>query len=129
MAGIVGARLARGKQFSLEITTFVTGQIDHQCKFVLGRADSGTIHALRAMRPGTAKAHGQPVNVFGLFQFGPFMAPNHSLGELGSRLHSKIGKLMLLAIGLYIAGALKHHFIDGTVALRRILGSPIGVAD
>ena len=73
--------------------------------------------------------HGQPVNVFGLFQFGPFMAPNHSLGELGSSLHSKIGKLMLLAIGLHIAGALKHHFIDGTVALRRMLGSQISVAD
>ena len=57
------------------------------------------------------------------------MAPNHSLGELGSSLHSKIGKLMLLAIGLHIAGALKHHFIDGIVGLRRMLGSQISVAD
>ena len=73
--------------------------------------------------------HGQPINVFGLFQFDPFIAPNHTLGALGGSLHSKIGKLMLLAIGLHTAGALKHHFIDGTATLRRMLGAQISVAN
>ncbi len=50
---------------------------------------------------------------------------NADLAKLGHQMHGALAKIMILAIILHVAGALKHVFVykDGT--LRRMLGGKI----
>lgn len=43
-------------------------------------------------------------------------------GNVGQTLHEYIGYLLILAIVLHVAGALKHHLIDKDATLLRMLG-------
>ena len=55
-------------------------------------------------------ADGQPVPV------------NATLATVASAVHGITAKLVLVALALHIAGALKHHFIDRDSTMRRMLG-------
>lgn len=51
----------------------------------------------------------------------PFVPKDVALAELASTLHHLFLWVLGGALGLHIAGALKHHFIDGDATLRRML--------
>ncbi|MFC3051489.1 cytochrome b [Kordiimonas pumila] len=76
---------------------------------------------------------------FGIFGF-EIMAPNPdpaNPGEalplnaftagIGHEMHEILGFVMMAAIALHIAGALKHHLIDKDETLKRMLGKTIDV--
>ena len=44
------------------------------------------------------------------------------MAETGHEIHVILGKVMLVAIGFHIVGALKHHIIDKDNTLKRMLG-------
>lgn len=68
----------------------------------------------------------RPVAVFGVTIIPQVLAQKHDLlAKIGGASHSIIGKLILLAIALHIAGALKHHFVDRDGTMRRMLGARI----
>lgn len=51
---------------------------------------------------------------------GKAIALNGTIAELGGFIHTMIPPLVILAIVLHIAGALKHHFVDKDVTLKRM---------
>ena len=53
---------------------------------------------------------------------GEAIAINEQMAGLGHEVHEILGKVMMVAIGLHIIGALKHHFIDKDNTLKRMLG-------
>lgn len=53
------------------------------------------------------------------------MALNESLAGLGHNLHGIIGYVLVAAILLHVAGALKHHIVDGDGTLKRMLGKKV----
>jgi len=53
---------------------------------------------------------------------GEAIALNERMAELGHEVHETLGKVMMVAIGLHIVGALKHHFIDKDNTFKRMLG-------
>lgn len=62
-----------------------------------------------------------PVNVFGFFTLPPLVGPNEELAHRMEMVHEYLGYGLILAVGLHIAGALKHHVIDRDVTLLRML--------
>lgn len=83
---------------------------------------------LTGMLFSAASGHG--FGIFGLELFAANHAPNGSdviahsefWADLGHEMHEILGYTMLLAVGLHVAGALKHHFIDKDQTLLRMLG-------
>ena len=67
---------------------------------------------------------GHPIDVFGLFTIGPWQK-NDGLHEVGEAIHGLGGKLLILAVVLHVAGALKHHIVDRDGTLRRMLGASV----
>jgi cytochrome b561 len=75
-------------------------------------------------------AGGYGVSVFGLeiiaAQFDPItkeaIPHNAQLSGFMRETHEIAGWTIIVAIGLHIAGAIKHHFIDKDNTLRRMLG-------
>ena len=51
------------------------------------------------------------------------IAINKSVGEFAGWLHGAFGWILIGALVLHIAGALKHHLIDRDGTLRRMLGA------
>ena len=79
-------------------------------------------------------AGGFGVSVFGLelVAFNPSpsnpqeaLALNESLAFVGHVMHSLGGKVLIVAVLLHIAGALKHHLVDKDGTLQRMLGKEI----
>ncbi len=50
---------------------------------------------------------------------------NALLAQIGAILHTIVGDIIIIALILHIAGALKHHIIDKDGTLKRMLGSHI----
>lgn len=50
---------------------------------------------------------------------------NETLAGIGKAMHGLGGKLMMAAVLLHIAGALKHHLIDKDFTLKRMLGKEV----
>ncbi len=69
-------------------------------------------------------AGGKPVDVLGLFTVAAW-PKNETLHEVGEAIHGLGGKLLILAIVLHVAGALKHHLVDRDGTLRRMLGASV----
>ncbi len=67
--------------------------------------------------------NGRAIDVLGLFTI-PAGAKNELLHEIGEAIHGAGGKLLLIAIALHVAGALKHHVVDRDRTLARMLGRP-----
>jgi len=51
----------------------------------------------------------------------PFVPKDAALSELTSTLHYVLQWVLIGAISLHLAGALKHHLLDGDATLRRML--------
>ena len=71
---------------------------------------------------------GYPLPVFGLFTIGPFEKVE-LLSELGHIGHELGGKLLIAAILLHVAGALKHHIIDKDDTIKRMTGKKVELRD
>lgn len=64
---------------------------------------------------------GRPVNVFGLFTI-PSGPKVDWISSLSYGLHGVLAFVVIGAVGLHVAGALKHHFVDRDTILLRMLG-------
>jgi cytochrome b561 len=64
---------------------------------------------------------GPPTNVFGLFTI-PAGPKVEWINSLSYGVHGVLAFAMIAAVGLHVAGALKHHFVDRDTTLLRMLG-------
>ena len=64
-----------------------------------------------------------PNSFFGLFEFPHLVEKNEELFKLTRSVHSIFAYMLILAIGLHIVGALKHHIIDKDNTLKRMGGN------
>lgn len=77
---------------------------------------------------------GHGVDVFGLeivarnpdpLDANKALAHNAAIAGAAHEVHEILGKIMMAAVALHIAGALKHHIADKDGTLRRMLGKPV----
>jgi cytochrome b561 len=68
-----------------------------------------------------SSARSFPVSWFGKFQLPDLVAPNHILFQQMQNLHRTLFMVLVAVAFLHIAGALKHHFIDRSDVLLRML--------
>jgi cytochrome b561 len=68
-----------------------------------------------------SSAKGIPVVYLGLFQLPDLLDKDKALGELLAGIHQMLNFGLLLLVGMHIAAALKHHFIEHDATLRRML--------
>ncbi|MFA7243586.1 MAG: cytochrome b [Sulfuricellaceae bacterium] len=68
-----------------------------------------------------SSAKGFPVVYLGLVQLPDLVSKNAELGDLLKALHTALNYGLLALLGLHVAAALKHHFIDRDATLRRML--------
>ncbi len=69
---------------------------------------------------------GYGVSFFGLFELAPLFDKNHDLAEVFEEIHESIVPVVFVLLGLHIAGALKHHFMDKDETVQRI--SPVALS-
>ena len=50
---------------------------------------------------------------------------NKTLAGFSHETHEIVGNVMIVAIGLHLIGALKHHIIDKDGTLRRMFGTSL----
>ena len=85
---------------------------------------------------GMSIAGGSGVDIFGLVlvpeNLNPdpaardrFMPINETAAEINAEVHEIVGNIMIIAVLLHIAGALKHHIMDKDGTLRRMLGKTV----
>ena len=68
----------------------------------------------------------RPISVFGVQVIPQLLAErNKEVGGLFHEAHEWLGWMLLGAVALHIAGALKHHVIDGDGTLKRMLGARV----
>ena len=84
------------------------------------------LYALLLLVPATGWLHHAATEGFApiLWPLGqglPFVPRDAGLAEFFAALHGALQWLLLAALGLHVAGALKHHLIDGDATLRRML--------
>jgi len=68
-----------------------------------------------------SSAKGFPVVYLGLVQLPDLVGKNVELAELFKGVHQVLNFGLLALVGLHVAAALKHHFIDRDATLRRML--------
>lgn len=66
-------------------------------------------------------AAGFPVVYLGLVELPPLMSPNPEWKEFLKESHELLTTAMLVLVGLHLAAALKHHFINKDGVLQRML--------
>jgi cytochrome b561 len=66
-------------------------------------------------------AAGLPASFFGLITLPNLVAPNEELRLLFQQVHQWLGYALIAIIGLHVAAALKHHFINKDDVLRRMI--------
>ena len=66
-------------------------------------------------------AAGFPVVYLGLFELPTIIGPNPELKPLLKVLHEMLTTVILVVVGLHVAAALKHHFIDKDGTMQRML--------
>lgn len=68
----------------------------------------------------------RPISLFGMPFIPQLLATkNETLAAIGKGGHAILGKLIILAIVVHVAGALKHHIVDRDGTLRRMLGARV----
>jgi len=58
---------------------------------------------------------------FGFFSLPLPIAPNKNLAMLMNQSHKTIAWILIVLLVFHVAGAIKHHFIDKDVVLKRML--------
>lgn len=71
-----------------------------------------------------SSAGGYPVKVFG-FPIPDLIEKNPDFGKLMNQSHMIFGYMLIAAILLHVAGALKHHFVDKDNTLKRMMAKPM----
>lgn len=88
-------------------------------------ATHGLLYMLMLAVPVTgwlmSSAKGFPVVFLGLVPLPDLVAKNQALGELFLAAHQSLNYALLALVGLHVAAALKHHFIDRDATLARML--------
>ncbi len=70
----------------------------------------------------SAASKGKPVSIFGLFEVPALpVTLNKATAGTFNDLHSTLGWLIVALLGLHVAGALKHQFVDHDGTLRRMI--------
>ena len=62
-----------------------------------------------------------PLKWFGLFPLPSLGGPDKELKHLAEEVHEWLSWAIVVLVLLHVAGALKHHFVDRDVVLRRML--------
>jgi cytochrome b561 len=57
---------------------------------------------------------------FGVLPLPDLVGKNKELGDLLKEVHEMLNFGLLLLVGAHVAGALKHHFVEGDDTLRRM---------
>ena len=88
---------------------------------------------LSGMMMSAMGGHGISVFGFELFHHNPdplnpdkALPLNADMAKAGAAIHEWVAFILIGAVFLHIAGALKHHIIDGDGTLKRMLGKNIG---
>ena len=68
-----------------------------------------------------SSAKGYTVNYFGLFELPDLVEKDKALGHLLKEIHEFLANGLMLLVGLHIAAALKHQWIDKDGLLSRML--------
>jgi len=68
-----------------------------------------------------SSAKGFPVVYLGLVQLPDLIGKDADLAERLHDIHAALNFALLALVGLHVAAALKHHFIDRDATLRRML--------
>lgn len=68
-----------------------------------------------------SSAKGYPVVYLKLWQLPDLVHKNKELGEILADVHAVLAWSLAAVVGLHLAGALKHHFIDRDDTLRHML--------
>lgn len=71
-------------------------------------------------------AGGHGVAVFGIQLIAPTDDKIPALAGLAHEAHEIIGFILIATVILHVAGALKHHVLDGDGTLKRMLGVKVG---
>lgn len=66
-------------------------------------------------------AGGHAVSFFGWFDLPSLLGQNEMLHETAEEAHGALAAILVAAIALHVAGALKHHFLDRDATLTRML--------
>ena len=74
-----------------------------------------------------SSAKGFPVVYMGLVQLPNLVGKDKALGDLLMDIHKMLNFGLLALVGMHIAAALKHHFIEHDATLRRMLPFGEGV--
>lgn len=69
-----------------------------------------------------------PATFFGLFDLPPLVAKDEALFEVFRVAHTVIAFVIIVVVGLHVAGALKHHFVDRDRTLKRMTTNGLGLA-
>ncbi|WP_410014594.1 cytochrome b [Sodalis sp. C49] len=67
-------------------------------------------------------ADGQPINVFGWFSVPATLSGLAGQADLAGDIHLYLAWCVVILSVLHGLAALKHHFIDGDITLKRMLG-------
>lgn len=67
-----------------------------------------------------SSAKGYTVNYFGLFELPDLVDKDKALGRLLKEMHELMANGLMILVGLHIAAALKHQFIDKDGLLSRM---------
>ena len=68
-----------------------------------------------------SSAAGFPIVVFGVLPLPDFVPASKELAEMLKPLHGLLAWALAGLVGLHVAAALKHHFIDKDGLLQRML--------
>jgi cytochrome b561 len=68
-----------------------------------------------------SQAHGDRIEVFGVFALSQFMAPNRVLSRQIFALHGTVALLLLALVFMHACAALYHHFVRRDDVLRGML--------
>lgn len=98
---------------------------------IVARIAHGLLYAAMFAMPLSgwmlSSAAGRPVSFWGLFTLPDLVGPDKETQHFFSEVHEIVGWSLIPLIGLHAAGALKHHFFDKDITLRRML--PFGLKD
>ncbi|KAA9001188.1 cytochrome b [Affinibrenneria salicis] len=71
-------------------------------------------------------ADGQPISVFGWFSVPAVLSGLKDQADIAGDVHFYLAWGVVILSALHALAALKHHFIDGDMTLKRMLGRRIG---
>jgi cytochrome b561 len=72
-----------------------------------------------------SSAKGFSVSVFGLFTLPDFIRPDEAMAQMMVTVHEVTAYMLIVLIGLHMAGAVKHHVIDRDGTLLRMVPSAL----